>query len=176
MVRQINLPKNEEDWELHWRPCEMYSYYFVTNRFYWNKESISMSITISLLMWSFWSLLYINIFIMCYNSLSNWTNIPPRQHSGRAFAPSAESKKYRYQAIKQKEQSKLKIQKTKLSHELRRHKWQCEIWWSRRVSISCSACGIRHDIPYVVSRNETYSWQKYHGLQMSLEMVVTETR
>jgi len=32
------------------------------------------------------------------------------------------SKKYRYQAIKQKEQSKLKIQKTRLSHEMRRHK------------------------------------------------------
>jgi len=34
------------------------------------------------------------------------------------------SKKYRYQTIKQKEQSKLKIQKTRLSHEIRRHKWQ----------------------------------------------------
>jgi len=32
------------------------------------------------------------------------------------------SKKYRYQAIKQKEQSKLKIQKTRQSHEIRRHK------------------------------------------------------
>jgi len=29
---------------------------------------------------------------------------------------------YVYQAIKQKEQSKLKIQKTKLSHEIRSHK------------------------------------------------------
>jgi len=29
--------------------------------------------------------------------------------------------KYRYQAIKKKEQSKLKIQKTRLSHEIRRH-------------------------------------------------------
>jgi len=29
-----------------------------------------------------------------------------------------------YQAIKQKEPSKLKIQKTRLSHEIRRHKWQ----------------------------------------------------
>jgi len=34
------------------------------------------------------------------------------------------SKKYRYQAIKQKEQSKLKIQKTRLQQEIRRHKWQ----------------------------------------------------
>jgi len=34
------------------------------------------------------------------------------------------SKKYRYQAIKQKEQSKFKIQKTRLSHETMRHKWQ----------------------------------------------------
>jgi len=31
------------------------------------------------------------------------------------------SKKYRYQTIKQKEQSKLKIQKTRLSREIRRH-------------------------------------------------------
>jgi len=43
----------------------------------------------------------------------------------------------------------------------------------RKVSISCSACGTRHDVPYVVSRNETYSWQQYHGPQMSLAMVVT---
>jgi len=28
---------------------------------------------------------------------------------------------------------------------------------SGRVSISCSACGTRHDGPYVVSRKETYS-------------------
>jgi len=33
---------------------------------------------------------------------------------------SIESKKYRYQEIKQKEQSKLKIKKTRLSHEIRR--------------------------------------------------------
>jgi len=31
-------------------------------------------------------------------------------------------KKYRYQAIKQKEQSKLKFQNTRQSHEIRRHK------------------------------------------------------
>jgi len=30
-------------------------------------------------------------------------------------------KKYRYQAIKQKEQLKLKIQKTRLQYEIRRH-------------------------------------------------------
>jgi len=36
-----------------------------------------------------------------------------------------------------------------------------------RVSISCSACGSRHDVPYVVSTNEMYSWQQYHGLQIS---------
>jgi len=30
-----------------------------------------------------------------------------------------------------------------------------EIRCSGRVSISCFACGIRHDVPYVVSRNET---------------------
>jgi len=47
-----------------------------------------------------------------------------------------------------------------------------EIRCSGRVSISCSACGTRHDVPYVVSRNETFS----HGLQMSLAMVVTETQ
>jgi len=35
-----------------------------------------------------------------------------------------ESKKYRNQAIKQKEQLKLKIQKIRLSHEIRKHKWQ----------------------------------------------------
>jgi len=35
-----------------------------------------------------------------------------------------QSKKYKYQVIKQKEQSKLKIQKTRLSYETRRHKWQ----------------------------------------------------
>jgi len=34
------------------------------------------------------------------------------------------SKKHRYQAIKQKEQSKLKIQMTTQLHEIRRHKWQ----------------------------------------------------
>jgi len=33
-----------------------------------------------------------------------------------------EVKKNRYQTIKQKEQSKLKIQKTRQSHEIRRHK------------------------------------------------------
>jgi len=33
-----------------------------------------------------------------------------------------QSKKYRYQAIKQKEQLKLKIQKTRLYDEIRRHK------------------------------------------------------
>jgi len=43
-----------------------------------------------------------------------------------------------------------------------------EIRRSGKVSISCSAWGTRHDVPYVVSRNETYSWQQYHGLQMSL--------
>jgi len=32
------------------------------------------------------------------------------------------NKKYRYQEMKQKEQSKLKIQKTRLSHKIRRHK------------------------------------------------------
>jgi len=32
------------------------------------------------------------------------------------------SKKYRYQAIKQKEQSKLKTQKARHLHEIRRHK------------------------------------------------------
>jgi len=51
-----------------------------------------------------------------------------------------------------------------------------EIRCSGRVSISCTACGTRHNIPYVVSRNETYSWQQYHCLQISLAMVVTETR
>jgi len=33
-----------------------------------------------------------------------------------------------------------------------------------------------YGVSYVVSKNETYSWQHYHGLQMSLAMVVTETR
>jgi len=31
-----------------------------------------------------------------------------------------------------------------------------EIRCSGRVSISCSVCGTRHDVPYVVSRNKTY--------------------
>jgi len=35
---------------------------------------------------------------------------------------STKLKKYRYHAIKQNEQSKLKIQKTRQSHEIRRHK------------------------------------------------------
>jgi len=48
-----------------------------------------------------------------------------------------------------------------------------EIMCFGRVCISCSACGTRHDVPYVASRNETSSWQQYHGLQMSLAMVVT---
>jgi len=43
-----------------------------------------------------------------------------------------------------------------------------EIRCSGRVSISCYACGTRYNVPYVVSRNETYSWQQYHYLQMSL--------
>jgi len=50
-----------------------------------------------------------------------------------------------------------------------------EIRCSGRVSISWSACGTRHNVPYVVSRNETYSWQQYHGLNMSLAMVVSDT-
>jgi len=32
-----------------------------------------------------------------------------------------------------------------------------EIRCSEMVSISCSACGTRHDVPYVVSMNETSS-------------------
>jgi len=43
-----------------------------------------------------------------------------------------------------------------------------EIMCSGRIFFTCSACGTRHDIPNVESRNETYSWQQYHGLQMSL--------
>jgi len=34
------------------------------------------------------------------------------------------SKKYRYNAIKRKEQSKVKIQKTRQLQEIKRHKWQ----------------------------------------------------
>jgi len=49
-----------------------------------------------------------------------------------------------------------------------------EIRCCGRVSISCFACGIRCDVPYVVSRNETYSLQQYHGLHVSLAMVVTK--
>jgi len=33
---------------------------------------------------------------------------------------------------------------------------QSEIRCFGRVSIPCSSCGTRHDVPYVVSRNETY--------------------
>jgi len=33
-----------------------------------------------------------------------------------------------------------------------------EIRCSGRVSFSCSACGTRHDVPDVVSMNETYLW------------------
>jgi len=43
--------------------------------------------------------------------------------TARLFWRTDETKKYRYQAVKQKEQSKLKIQKTRLQHEIRRHKW-----------------------------------------------------
>jgi len=50
-----------------------------------------------------------------------------------------------------------------------------EIKCSGRVSIPCSACVIRHDVPYVVSWNKTYSWQQYHDLYISLSMMVTET-
>jgi len=65
---------------------------------------------------------------------------------------------------------------------MRRHKWQDNMnlyenqRWNqmlRKGSKSFSACGTRHDVPYVVSRHETYSWQQYHGLRMSLAMVVT---
>jgi len=35
---------------------------------------------------------------------------------------------------------------------------------------------MQHNVPCVVSRNEMYSWQQYHGLRMLLGMVVTETR
>jgi len=79
------------------------------------------------------------------------------------------NKKYRYQEIKQKEQSELEIQKTRQLHELRRHKWQDNIRCSRRISISCSACGTRHDVFYVVSRNETYSWQQYQYTFISIQ-------
>jgi len=50
-----------------------------------------------------------------------------------------------------------------------------EIRCSGRITISCSACDTRHYVPYVLSRNETYSWQQYNGLQMSLAMI-TATR
>jgi len=42
------------------------------------------------------------------------------------FFKQFKSKTYisRYQAVKQKEQSKLKRQNTRLEHEIRRHKWQ----------------------------------------------------
>jgi len=36
--------------------------------------------------------------------------------------------------------------------------------------------GTCHDVPYIVFGNEAYSWRQYHGLQISLAMVVTETR
>jgi len=52
---------------------------------------------------------------------------------------------------------------------------QLEVLWKPEVK-SGAPEGTRHDVPYVVSRNETYSWQQYHGLQMSLAIVVTETR
>jgi len=47
-----------------------------------------------------------------------------------------------------------------------------EIRCSGRESIHCSSCDTRHDVPYVASRNETYSWQQYNGLQLSLAMMV----
>jgi len=31
---------------------------------------------------------------------------------------------------------------------------------SGRVSISCSACGTRHDVRCIVFRNEKHSWQQ----------------
>jgi len=77
------------------------------------------------------------------------------------------SKKYRYKAIKHKEQSKLKIQKTRLSHEIRRHKWQDNVnlyenqGWNQVVRKGKHFL-LRHDVPCVVSRNKTYTWQQYH--------------
>jgi len=47
-----------------------------------------------------------------------------------------------------------------------------EIRCSGRVIPCCFAYGTRHDVPCVVSRNETYSWQQHHDLQLSLAMVV----
>jgi len=46
----------------------------------------------------------------------------------------------------------------------------------QRVGISCSACGIRQEVPYVKSRNDMYSWEQYHGIQLSLAIMVTKTR
>jgi len=51
--------------------------------------------------------------------------------------------------------------------------WNQVLW---KVSISCSACGTRNDLPYVASRKETYLWQQHQGLQMLLAMAVTDTR
>jgi len=41
------------------------------------------------------------------------------------------------------------------------------------VSVSCSACCTRHYVPFVLLRNENHSWQQYHGIQMSLAIVIT---
>jgi len=51
---------------------------------------------------------------------------------------------------------------------------QYEPLWKPEVK-SGAPEGTRHDVPYDLSRNETYSWQQYHGVHMSLAMVVTET-
>jgi len=44
-----------------------------------------------------------------------------------------------------------------------------------RVRISCYACGTHHDVPYVAARNETYSWQQYHGLQIKCYITAINT-
>jgi len=52
------------------------------------------------------------------------TQILNRLHKLESQPLMYKGKKYRYQAIKQKEQYKLKIQKIRQSHEIRRHKRQ----------------------------------------------------
>jgi len=96
---------------------------------------------------------------------------------------------FEVQNIDTKQSNKRNNQKSKskarLSHEIRGHKWQdiknlCENQRWNQVLRKGKHFLLRMRHPswclYVVSRNETYSWQQYHGLQMSLAMVVTVTR
>jgi len=76
------------------------------------------------------------------------------------------SKTYRYQAIKQKEKSKLKIQKTQMKWQDNMNLYKNQGW--NQVLRKGKYFLLRMWHPSwcpLCSRNETYSWQQYHCLQ-----------